>query len=395
MRKFTLKARVDICDIITGEIHKKGDEFEIEQEERVIDLSKKGAVDLVKISCGLKKKGSKIIIAHNYLAIIGGVERAELNLAKHFKDRNITFIFKTCELEPALELGKYCDVVISRDDEEFETDILILANFETDSALVKRIKSRKTYQQIHADWKGLKELAEWKNYQWKPNERVDKVLSVSETAQEGLRTAFGFPIDSTIVRNVFLAEKPNKTLIFLTLSRLSKEKGAKRTLEMVKKLEEAGRPFYWFISATPSHEGIEGELKRRNNVFFFPPSIKNVNLLPKVDYLVQLSDNESYGYSVREALANRVPVVVTRIPEFEKIVQDKVNGFILEKDLSNLDINALYETDFSKMPEYTEPVDPNWEKVFDGTIDAEKCEKTCKKPAKNVGKTCNKKKGKK
>lgn len=393
MPKFVLKANRDINDIVTGELHEQGTDFEITEIDRVKNLVNHNYAKLKKINCGVQKSGNKIIVAHNFLAIIGGVERAELNLAKAFKDRDITFIFRTYALEPALELGKYCDVIIDDPADEYETDVLIMANFETDSAIVSRIKSRKTYQQIHADWAGLKELPEWKDYEWRPSERVNKVLAVSETAQKGLKTAFRTPVDSVIVRNVFLPEKPPKTLFFLTLSRLSKEKGAKRTLEMIKKLEEAGKSFVWFVAATASQEGIESELHKRPNVIFIKPSIQNTALIPKVDFLVQLSDNESYCYSVREALANGTPVIGTRIPELEKVIQPGINGFLVEKDLSDLDVEAIYNTDFSKMPGYTEPIDKNWEKVLGGTIDEEKPAtkpKTTKKPASSA-----KKKGKK
>ena len=386
MQTFVLRANRDINDIKTGELHEQGTDFEISEIDRVKNLVGHNYAKLKKIKCGVQKSGNKIIVAHNFLAVIGGVERAELNLAKAFKDRDITFVFKQYSLEPALELGKYCDVIIDNKDEEYETDVLLMANFETDSAIVSRIKSRKTYQQIHADWQGLKEFPEWKDYEWRPIERVDKVLAVSETAQKGLKTAFRTPIDSVIVRNVFLPEKPPKTLFFLTLSRLSKEKGAKRTLEMIKKLEEAGKSFVWFIAATPSHEGIETELHKRPNVIFIKPSIQNTSLIPKVDFLVQLSDNESYCYSVREALSNKTPVIGTRIPELEKIIQPGVNGFLVKKDLSDLDVEAIYNADFSKMPAYTEPIDKNWEKVLDGTIDEEKCGKTPEKSRKNVKK---------
>lgn len=370
MRSFVLKANAEIQDIITGEIHPRNSLFEITQEERVKDMvGKRHVATLKQIKCGIKKSGNKILVAHNFMAIIGGVERAELNLAKQFKDRDITFLFKQYALEPVLELSKYCDVIIDEPDEEYETDVLIMANFETDTAMVKRVKSRKTYQQIHADWQGLKEFTEWKGYQWQPDKRVDKVLAVSETAAKGLQTAFKSPIDSIVVRNVFLEEKPPKTLFFLTLSRLSKEKGAMRTLQMIQKLEEAGKSFVWFFASTPSHEGIEEKLRDKANIVFIKPSIKNTSLIPKVDYLVQLSDNESYGFSVREALFNHTPVIVTKIPEFEKIVKDRQNGFILEKDLSNLDIEALYKTDFSNMPEFKEELDPKWERVLSGTID--------------------------
>ena len=58
--------------------------------------------------------------------------------------------------------------------------------------------------------------------------------------------------------------------------------------------------------------------------------------IAQADFLVQLSDNEGYCYSIVEALNLHVPVVVTPIPVFKEIGLDETNSITLEFDCSNI-----------------------------------------------------------
>jgi glycosyltransferase involved in cell wall biosynthesis len=91
-------------------------------------------------------------------------------------------------------------------------------------------------------------------------------------------------------------------------------------------------------------------------------------LIKNCDYLVQLSDTESFCYSAFEALQRNVPVILTNFPEAQSIVVDGENGYILEMDLSNLDVEKI----FTKKPKATHYIDrcdhTKWEKVFKGEL---------------------------
>ena len=88
------------------------------------------------------------------------------------------------------------------------------------------------------------------------------------------------------------------------------------------------------------------------------------------DYYVQLSDAEGYCYSVVEALSVGTPVIVTDCTVFHEIgVQDRVNGFILPMDLSDIPVEAIYKglkrfkyaAPADRWSEYLLPVAPNYE----------------------------------
>ena len=55
------------------------------------------------------------------------------------------------------------------------------------------------------------------------------------------------------------------------------------------------------------------------------------------DYLVQLSDCESYCYSVVEALSYGVPVITTPLPVLKELGVNETNSITLAFDLSNMD----------------------------------------------------------
>lgn len=52
----------------------------------------------------------------------------------------------------------------------------------------------------------------------------------------------------------------------------------------------------------------------------------------KIDVFVALSRSESFGVSVVEAMATKVPCVVTNVGGFPEVVQDKITGFIVPSE---------------------------------------------------------------
>jgi len=65
------------------------------------------------------------------------------------------------------------------------------------------------------------------------------------------------------------------------------------------------------------------------------PKLNIIDDIAQADFLVQLSDNEGYCYSIVEALNLHIPVVVTPIPVFKEIGLNDTNSITLEFDCSN------------------------------------------------------------
>ncbi|MBQ6396214.1 glycosyltransferase family 4 protein [Candidatus Saccharibacteria bacterium] len=363
---FHLKVSAHFTDKETGELLHPGDFLITKDETRAKDIIKRGLGKIEEIRSGKKKTGKQVLVYHEWLAPIGGVETAIKNLAQAFPKANLTFKFRNADLDNMIEIAQNHQVVLDNGLDSITTDVLIVETYNGYPQIKGRVKAKKIYQICHADWKTLKKVSQtFKNFEWKIDPDIDKVIAVSDTVQESLKTAFKKPIEAVVVNNI--PSKPNKNFrTFLTLSRLTPEKGGKRIVEMIRRFHEAKQDFIWLIASNFDSE-IREQLKNDPSVVFIEPNRNRTNLVRYVDYLVQLSDSESYCFSVHEALATGTPVIGTRIPEISKVVKDGYNGYLVNLDLSNLDVKKIFEKK-PNPPVLDEPIDSNWEKILKGEL---------------------------
>ena len=361
MAKYKLQVKIDFTDIKTGGVVRNGTIFETDDKIRALNIIRQKLGDLVAIEH--QKRGKRIMFHQTFCYTIGGIETANRHIAKAFADKNILFCFTTPDLYQMLELGETCDVIVDDGLRRYEADVLILTNYDSAPHIINRVTTRKVYQQIHADFDGLTQMPMWSNFRWIPHDKINMVLAVSETAQKGLKKAFD--VDSIVVPNI-LTPPEKKRLVFLVLSRASAEKGIERLVELVHRMDAAGKDFVVYICSTTKQLKDPTILNHRR-IVLVEPSLYNNVLLDCADYLVQLSDNESYCYSVREALQRQVPVIVSNIPEFRKLVEPGKNGYILDNDFTNLNIDKIFKH-VPKPEPYKEQVPAIWNKVLKGEI---------------------------
>ena len=355
----------------TNQYYNVGDIYKIYTHDRAMDLihHKLKLIEIIdgekELSC--KRKGPKIIIYQNYLYHIGGIETFLYNFTKHYKDRNITIVVDHSEIEPLLTLSKYADIHVKQPGEKFECDVLILGNYNGDG--LHYIKAKKVYQMIHADWDGLCQIPAWANFYWTKPSAVDNIICVSDTAAKGLKKRMGY--DSEVIYNI-LDDNINddEAMFFITLSRATKEKGIFRIIEMAQRFKAAGKKFKWFLCCTLEQESaqVRNTIAAIPEFIILPPDVANKSFIRHCDYLVQLSDTESFCYSAFEALQRGVPVILTDFPEAFNIVKEGENGFIVKRDLSNLDIDKIFNHKPSNIT-YEDRCDyDKWEKVFNGEL---------------------------
>ena len=82
---------------------------------------------------------------------------------------------------------------------------------------------------------------------------------------------------------------------------------------------------------------------KNSSIVYRKPRLDIIDFIADSDYLVQLSDNEGYCYSVIEALTAGTPVIVTDCPVFRELGVNEKNGFILDFDLSDVPVKAIYK----------------------------------------------------
>lgn len=354
----------DINDVLIE--HKPGEILETTDEGRAKNIVKQklGKVLEIKGNYKTRKDSKKIVVYTSRLFIVGGIETAIYNIAKTFPNYDITFIFGEGDIEQLLRVAQYRPVKLD-DGSDIDCDVFIAMGYDGLNRIKGNITAEKIYHQIHADWSVLRDKGLYKDYKIE-TDGIDKFLAVSETAQKGLKKAFG--LDSVVVPNILAKQDYGDFRIFLTLSRLEAEKGGNILLRMLERFKMANKHFVWIICGGGSEQSkIIRALASNRNVILLPSAIENEWLLPKVDYLVQTSYTESYCYSIHQALAVGTPVISTRIPEAEKVIKENENGYLVKFDLSDLDIDKV----FAKRPVFeatSEKVEPVWNKVLDGEL---------------------------
>lgn len=363
---YKIQALLPFYDVKFGVNRNIGEIVEVDSEERIEKILKLKLGELVSVYHE-NKKGKRVIIHHTELYRIGGIETAARQISKAFPDYDITFVVgKNADQTQILELSKRHSVIIDNGVDNYKADVLILMNYDSAQIIINRVKADKVYQFVHADWEQLLKLGTFRDFKLPIHSRVNKVLAVSETAQAGLKRAFG--IESEIVPNILNPIK-EKRPIFLVLCRATNEKGIDKMLDMFDKFEQAGKDFVVFLCSPiiQAEKPIQDRIKANRHILLIPPSPYNQELLRSADFLVQLSHNESYCYSVREALQLKVPCIVSDIPELAKLIQDGENGYVLKRDLSNLDIDKIFNKKLTLKP-YEEEISPLWEKVLEGEL---------------------------
>lgn len=196
----------------------------------------------------------------------------------------------------------------------------------------------------------------------------DKILAVSEGIKEQL-VRNGVPESSLeVVLNAvqmdsdtesLLRHRKEKRELFCTdendfligyIGRLSKEKGIRYLIEACAKLDKVGLPLkVLVIGDGPQRDDLE-KLAQKNglqNKVFFLGFLSDVeNWMPAIDVFVLPSLTEGTPMALLEAMAMGVPVVATNVGGVPDIINNGVNGILVEsQDSDNLarTLNDLFQ----------------------------------------------------
>jgi len=358
---YLIRVLHEFTDRETSNAVKVGSLFETDDYERVRNIVRLRLGEFAGVKHP-ERKGNRIMIHQKYCYKIGGIETANMAIAKAFQDRNIVFVFGSGDTDQIMALGKYHDVIIDDGKRTYEADVCIFTNYDSAPAIMDRVHARKIYQQIHADFYALKQMPQWRNFVWEPNPRTSAILSVSETAQKGLQRAF--QLDSIVVPNI-LSKRDSRPIVFMSLTRATPEKGVDKLVALLRRFDEANKDYVLFLCSSIEQGEDSDQLYLRDNprVITVQPTPYAQELLRAADYLIQLSYNESYCYSVREALQLGVPCIVSDIPELRKLIQNGKNGYIYH---DGDDIEPFFKKLKPKPRE--EEISPLWEEVLDGRL---------------------------
>ena len=284
------------------------------------------------------------IIYFRHINTIGGIETWLYQLAKKYSDYDITIFYKTGDANQIKRLKKYVRCVKYKD--QHINCKKAFFNFNLD--IIDNVEADEYIQIAHGDYKSMGV---------KPNThpKITKYIGVSQLVCDTFKEVTGF--DTELCYNPIEINKPKKVLHLLSATRLTKEKGKNRIIKLAQMLNNAGIPYIWTIFTNDT------KVINIPNVVYVNPRLDITNYIADADYLVQLSDNEGYCYSVVESLILGTPVIVTDMPVMKEIgVVDGLNGFILDFNLSNLNIDKIYKG----LPKFEyKPKEDNWGKFLE------------------------------
>lgn len=260
---------------------------------------------------------------------IGGIETFFYQLAKKYSDRNLTIIYREANEKQLKRLRKYVQC-IPYCGQKIKCKKAFF-NFNTD--IINNVEAEEYILVIHGDYKTMIEQGQIDAAPG--HEKIDKYVGVSKIACEAFTKVTGKPCE--LCYNPIEIEEPKQVLNLISATRLTREKGKQRMELFAKALDDAGIPYLWTVFTNDTNA------INNPNIIFMKPRLDISNYIASADYLVQLSDNEGYCYSVVEALGLGTPVIVTPCPVFNEIgVVDKKNGYILPFDMKDFSVEDIY-----------------------------------------------------
>ncbi len=335
--------------------------------EKALSLSKKYDITVLSHDVNKRKKGKRVIFLQELIYKIGGIEEFLTNIAAEYSEYDLTFYYHRGDPEQLINLSKYVNLRYYDDNTiQLECDVLLISN-HTITGVVgnQKVKAKKKYAILHANFKELERINDVK---FQPIKGIDGYITVSKSAHDGLWEMH--KIESKVIYN-FISNKnviPKMTK-FIVLSRATKEKGIDKIVEMCEKFKEQEKIFILFLCSTLEQledEALLNRIKSIPEIVLIPPSIYNKNLISSCDYVVQLSKSDSYCYALREGLKRNVPIICTNFKEAYNFVKDGENGYMLNMDLSNLDVDKIFN-EIPQHAEYEEFCDKrDWVDIFEG-----------------------------
>ena len=265
----------------------------------------------------IKPIKTQIVIYIGKTLKIGGVETWIYNfVSQMYKDYDIIVAYteemsgeQIVRLSEKVQVCKLLNRTIVCD---------VLLNMRITDKIPEKIKAKRVVQLCHT--------CQMKD--WKIQKEYDDLVYVSETASKT------FTEKGRVIHNMTFG-KPKKTLLLVTASRFTFEKGLERMRILAQTLQKAEVPFLWLVFT-------DKDVKLSDGMVRVPSTLDVRGYIQKCDYLVQLSDQEAFCYSLVEAMEMGVPVITTKLDVLDEIgFKDKETGFALPMDMSDIPVQEI------------------------------------------------------
>lgn len=297
-----------------------------------------------------------IAIYYHRIEAIGGVEKAILELSRLYSSKyKVTVIFSdyTSNLDMLTKISKYANVKYI---DQVKNEVFDICFYETIYPInINALQHKLIINNNWADCGVTKKQIP--NY-------FDEYIAVGKECKEQAEKILKHEVK--LIPNLIDVEEIKKLAeekieeepYFVTVSRISNEKGFDNILKIAKKITD--KSFYVIGSSNnkKEEEQIKSQFDNLDNVIFLGAKDNPYPYIKKAKYLLQPSKREAQCLVMFESLILGTPVIVTDFGTAVDTVKDNM-GFVLNKDLSNLDIDKILNTNFNFKYEY-----PNVEKQW-------------------------------
>lgn len=257
---------------------------------------------------------------------IGGIETFFYYLAKKYSNYDLIIVYQMGNQKQLDRLQKYVRCIKYQPGMQFKCEKAFF-NFNTD--IIEHVYATKDYYLVlHGDYKAMVEQKQLDMKNLPGHGKITKYIGISKRVCDTWKELTGH--DAQLCYNPFMPDEPHKKWIFVSATRLSREKGGGRILKLAEAFDKYGLDYEWRVF---SNRTINGHISP--HIKIMKPTLNILDEIIQADFLVQLSDNEGYCYSVVEALNKGIPVIKTPIPVFDEIGLNETNSITLNFDCSN------------------------------------------------------------
>lgn len=294
----------------------------------------------------------KKILLFRPLIYMGGTEKMMLNLISelHNYEIYIGYTDNTSDKELLNKLSQYATIIHLNNKIDISFDIAIACTWRYHSYNeFTSLKYNKLYLWVH----NLTKVEQSVLNNIEETNKIDQIISVSKTLSKKLMKLFPHTKDKiNTIYNILdkdnIIEKSNvpiklnlsNNLNLVTVARVCKAKGFPRMLKLANDLKEKNIDFKWFIIGGNYNKEEENEIKDsfkefNNQIEWFGFIDNPHNIVKQCDYSCLLSDEETWGLALTEAMTLHIPCICTDFDVSKEQIKDGTNGIILKREANN------------------------------------------------------------
>jgi len=296
------------------------------------------------------------VFYQTHLSVIGGVETFLYELARlaDTNKRDLTIIYGSGDRHQIERIRKHCRIYSWNEVPKPVKCKKAFFNYGLEH--IDDIEAEEYIQIVHADFKD----PSLKNYPPTVNPKITKRYAVSQNNAKSWEELTGEKLD--VIYNPIQLDKEPRIMTLVSAQRLTSEKGGKRLERMVRELDSANIPYVWHIFSNTTLT------VNSPNIMYHEPTLDVRRWLKYADFMVLLSDTEGYPYTAYESLCLGTPLIITRLPILSELGCTDENSIVLDFDMSNLDVDAIYKRAGNMKFTYTKKPD-KWTELLPGKSD--------------------------